>query len=78
MFICKDVVENIIEYIDRELDYETLRELEKHLDECPECEAFVKTYRRMLELAGELRKKSSVPPEVRKRLREFLKSYSGK
>ena len=74
-FMCKDTVENIIDYIDKELDYETLKELEKHLDICPECEAFVRTYRKMLELAGGLRKRSFVPPEVRDRLRKLLKSY---
>jgi len=74
-FMCRDLVENIIDYIDKELDYETLKELEKHLDVCPECEAFVRTYRKMLELAGNLRKRSFVPPEVRDRLRKFLKSY---
>lgn len=70
--ICKDVVENIISYIEAELDYKTLEELEKHLYECPECQAFVRTYRKMLELVGKLREKSCVTPEIRKRLKEFL------
>ena len=74
MAICKDVVENIIGYIDAELDDKTLEELEKHLYECPECQAFVRTYRRMLELTGKLREKTFVTPEIRQRLRELLKS----
>ncbi len=74
MAICKDVVENIIGYIEAELDYKTLEELEAHLYECPECQAFVRTYRKMLELAGKLREKSFVAPEVRTRLQELLKS----
>ena len=72
MFLCRDVVENILDYIDAELDYKTMLELESHLDECPECEAFVKTYRRMLELTGKLRERSFVTKEVRSRLRNFL------
>jgi anti-sigma factor RsiW len=74
MAICKDVVENIMGYIEAELDYKTLEELEAHLHECPECQAFVRTYRKMLELAGKLRERSFVPPEVRTRLKELLKS----
>lgn len=74
MAICKDVVENIIGYIEAELDYETLEELETHLYECLECQAFVRTYRKMLELAGKLREKSFVTSEVRTRLKELLKS----
>ena len=74
MAICKDVVENIIGYVEVELDYKTLEALETHLYECPECQAFVRTYRKMLELVGKLRERTFVPPEVRTRLKELLKS----
>ena len=74
MAICKDVVENIIDYIEAELDDKTLEELERHLNECPECRAFVRTYRRMLELTGKPRRKAFVTPKVRGRLKELLKS----
>lgn len=74
MFMCKDVVENIMEYIDQELDLRTLEELEKHTGVCPECKAFVDTYKRMLDLAGKLRERSFVTPEVRTRLKILLKS----
>jgi anti-sigma factor RsiW len=73
MAICKDIVENIMGYIEAELDYKTLEELETHLHECPECQAFVRTYRKMLELARKLRERTFVTPEIRKRLKEFLK-----
>ena len=72
--ICKDIVENIISYIEAELDYKTLEALETHLHECPECQAFVRTYRKMLELTGRLRERTFVTPELRKRLKEVLKS----
>ena len=74
MVMCKDVVENIIGYIEAELDDKTLEELEKHLDECPECQVFVRTYRKMLELTGKLRERTFVTPEIRQRLKELLKS----
>lgn len=73
-FICKDVVENIIGYIEAELDDRTLEELEKHLNECPECRAFVATYKRMLDLTGKLKQRTFVTHEVRARLKELLKS----
>ena len=74
MVMCKDVVENIIGYIEAELDDKTLEELERHLHECPECQAFVRTYKKMLELAGKLRERTFVTPEIRQRLKELLKS----
>ncbi len=74
MAMCKDVVENIIGYIEVELDDKTLEELERHLHECPECQAFVRTYKKMLELTGKLRERTFVTPEIRQRLKELLKS----
>ena len=72
--MCKDVVENIIGYIEAGLDDKTLEELERHLHECPECQAFVRTYKKMLELTGKLRERTFVTPEIRQRLKELLKS----
>lgn len=74
MFMCKDLVENMMDYIDNELDMKTLEELEKHAGECPECRAFIDTYKRMLDLSGKLREKSFVTPEVRDKLKSLLKS----
>jgi len=74
MIMCKDIVENIIGYIDAELDNKTMEELEKHQRDCQECKAFIKTYRRMQKLTGKFRKKSFVTPEIRERLKKCLKS----
>jgi len=64
--ICKDVVENIIDYIEAELDNKTSEELEKHQHDCPECKAFVRTYKKMLQLTGKLKEMRFVTSEVRK------------
>jgi anti-sigma factor RsiW len=72
--LCKDTVDNIMGYIEAELDYETLVALEKHLDMCPECIAFVRTYEKMLRITGKLREKSFVTPDVRSRLKQLLLS----
>jgi anti-sigma factor RsiW len=74
MFICKDVAENIIDYVDQELDDKTLEELEKHQHDCPECKAFVMTYKKMLQLIGRINKKRFVTAEVRKRLKNCLRA----
>ena len=76
MAICRDVVENIIAYIESELDDRTLEELEKHASGCPECQAFVRTYKRMLELTGKLKERTFVTPQIRRRLKDFLKSQT--
>lgn len=71
---CKDIVEKIIGYIDSELDSKTVEELEKHQDQCPECRDFVLTYKIMLDLSGQLKRKKFVTREIRERLKECLKS----
>lgn len=71
--ICKDIVEQIIDYIDAELDNKTIQELEKHQAQCPECNEFVLTYKLMLDLSGRLKQKKFVTPEIRNRLKECLR-----
>ncbi len=71
-FICRDVVEKILSYIEAELDRDTLHTLEEHLHECPECMEFVRTYKKMLEMSGRLREQSFVTPELRERLKKML------
>ena len=72
--MCKDVVEEIIGYIEAELDLKTVEELENHINSCPECKEFVLTYRMMLDLTGKLREKMFVTPEIRSRLKDCLES----
>ena len=71
---CKGLVTNIVDYIDNELDLDTLSALEQHLDECPECKSFVDTYKKMLLLSGNLKNKKFVTPEIRLRLKNLLES----
>jgi len=71
---CTDVVENIMNYIDQELDQTTLFTLEKHLEMCPECKSFVDTYKRMLSLSGNLKNQIFVTTDIRKRLKNLLKT----
>ena len=71
---CRFLVENIMGYIDKELDQVTLFELEKHLEICPECKSFVDTYKRMLNLSGNLNNQKFVTPDIRQRLKDLLKT----
>lgn len=72
--MCKDVVDQIIGYIEAGLDLKTVEALENHINSCPECKEFVLTYRIMLDLTGKLREKNFVTPEIRSRLKDCLKS----
>ena len=71
---CKQFVNNIVGYIDNELDHETMLAMENHLDLCPECKSFVDTYKKMLQMSGNLRNKKFVTPDIRMRLKKLLES----
>jgi len=71
---CKEFVNNIMGYIDKELDNETMHALESHLEICPECKSFLDTYKKMLELSGSLKNKKFVTPEIRSKLKKLLES----
>jgi anti-sigma factor RsiW len=47
---CKKEVDLISRYLAAELDRSTLRAFESHLSICPDCAAFLRTYKKTLEL----------------------------
>jgi hypothetical protein len=73
---CKEIVEYIIDFINAGLDDKTLEELEKHQRDCPECKAFVNTYKKMLQLTGNIKENKFVTPGIRMRLKKCLKLSS--
>lgn len=47
---CKDATDLILDYLSRELDSETTAEFEEHLSKCPDCVAFLNTYKKTIQL----------------------------
>ncbi|MEW6143414.1 MAG: zf-HC2 domain-containing protein [Thermodesulfobacteriota bacterium] len=47
---CKDATSLILEFLSGELSPETGSEFEKHLQICPDCVAFLNTYKKTIEL----------------------------
>ena len=72
---CSRLVALLTEYLDGRLP-DTLRsELEQHLAACPECVAFVRTFRSTLSLVRSL-SEQDLPAELRLRLRAFLDEHN--
>jgi anti-sigma factor (TIGR02949 family) len=69
---CREVVDLLVDYLDGELGAETVKGLEEHLSGCDSCTAFLNTYRKTIALSQKL-KYGDIPPELRKRLRDFLR-----
>lgn len=68
---CQDCLELLVDYLEGELPPERARALELHLDMCPPCVRFVRTYKGTVDVARTL-PVEEIPPELTQRLLEFL------
>ena len=68
---CRDAIELMSDYLEALCGPELLRELERHLADCPPCRAYLATFRTTRELThaeGQI----EMPAEMKTRLRQFL------
>lgn len=72
---CAECMDLLADYVDGALPQEQAQRLEWHLDSCPPCVAFVKTYKGTVDAARRLRQ-TILPPELRDRLIAFLQRPS--
>jgi anti-sigma factor RsiW len=68
---CPEVVALLADYLEGRLPETTHRDLERHLAGCPDCEAYVASYRSTVNLLHSL-SEEDLPPELHLRLRGFL------
>ncbi len=73
MFNCKDSINSLLEFLDGEMSAEEEQHLRAHLEGCPPCVDFVRTYRATSGLCRKALVKH-MPPEVGDRLRSFLRA----
>ncbi len=69
---CRQVTSLILDYLAGELSGQKARMFEQHLFICPDCVAFLNTYKKTVEATGIL-KYAEVPTDLRQRVREYLK-----
>jgi anti-sigma factor (TIGR02949 family) len=68
---CRELIEVLDDYLDGALSPELRAELERHLDECAPCRAYLATYRKTRAL-GAAAARVPMPEELKTRLRRFL------
>jgi anti-sigma factor RsiW len=72
MFNCKDSINLLVDFLDGTMEPEQEQQLIEHLEACPPCVDFVKTYRATPHLCKRALARR-MPPELSEKLREFLK-----
>ena len=71
--MCKEFIMDFLsDYLDGMLTSDVVADLERHLQDCKPCLAYLKTYKKTRELTGRAGR-VEMPPEMRARLREFLR-----
>jgi hypothetical protein len=72
MTSCREILEFLSAYLEKDLDSETIQDVDGHLRDCPPCVQFVESFRRMIVATGHLPAIETIPPELRERLHTFL------
>ncbi len=71
---CRECVDLLQDYLDSNLDPETLKQLDEHFKLCPPCVHFLDTYRSYLTMGTQLRDQQvQVPHEMEDRLKSFIR-----
>lgn len=69
---CQEAIDLLADYLDQTLGERLLAELERHLADCAPCRAYLRTYRKTRDLTARAAP-ADMPPELRARLRDFLR-----
>jgi hypothetical protein len=68
---CQECVDLLVDYLEGDLPPERARALEIHLELCPACVRFLRTYKGTVDVARRL-PAAEIPPELTERLIDFL------
>lgn len=70
--MCKEFIMDFLsDYLDGTLTPDVVADLERHLQDCQPCVAYLNTYKKTRELTGRAGR-VEMPTEMKARLREFL------
>jgi anti-sigma factor (TIGR02949 family) len=69
---CRHLLNSLSDFVDGDLAEELCTEIQRHLDDCPDCHLVVDTLRKTIYLYRASAKPPDVPAEVRERLFQCL------
>ena len=71
---CKQIFARLSEYLDGELPDDLCEQNDGHMEDCPPCQAFLKSLERTVRLVED-QQEPRMPDEVRQSVREAWKRY---
>ncbi len=66
---CKDIVYNVLDYIEGHLNFNSVLKFKSHIEGCPECNAFVRTYRKVIKLSKRVKEVNVIPARIKSELK---------
>jgi hypothetical protein len=76
MISCRELAELLFDFVAAQLPPGGCERLERHVDRCPSCAAYLESYRLTIRLARQLRP-GPLPPRLAERLRAVLAEGRG-
>ena len=70
-FDCQDVHENCSDYVDEEMPAQMTQKFKAHVDDCPDCDKFVKTFTATVMTARDLPRRAA-SPDLRQRIQDRI------
>lgn len=71
---CEDVIDKLLEYLDREIDAETERDIARHIETCRACFTRAEFERKLRERVTETGEREA-PDSLRRRIRSIVARY---
>ncbi|GGX66501.1 hypothetical protein GCM10007392_37750 [Saccharospirillum salsuginis] len=71
---CEEVIEQLFDYLDRELDEEMQHRIERHIEHCRDCFTRAEFEKRLRRRLGET-SRVAAPESLHRRLREVMESF---
>ena len=68
---CEQITDLVLDYVAMVLDKGTTVVFEEHIRKCPDCMAFLNTYRKTIQATQSLRYED-IPADMQNRVRQFL------
>ena len=68
---CRELIDVLADYLEQSLPVDVAAALERHLEDCTPCRAYLATYQKSRALGAEAQR-LDMPDEMKERLRRFL------
>ena len=75
MICCKECLDLLYDYLEGDLDQETIKSLDEHFQDCPPCISFLNTYKSTTKICRNTLNQVEIPEAIRETLLKVLKEH---